>query len=122
MCRISTAIICLGKSKTSKRTRLKRVNLEYSNSLSPYLIIIKVKIKGDYWNQDIVKTSEENQKLDIKGEHPAPFSDEIITLPILQTSNEGNLVLDPFMGSGTVGKVCDQKNRSFVGYDIKIYG
>jgi len=50
---------------------------------------------GDYWNEDIVRTSVANQKLDIQGEHPAPFPEEIITLPILQTSKEFELVLDP---------------------------
>ncbi|MDB4016077.1 site-specific DNA-methyltransferase [Flavobacteriaceae bacterium] len=68
---------------------------------------LKGKNMGDYWNGDIVRTSVANQKLDIKGEHPAPFSNEIITLPILQTSKEFELVLDPFMGSGTPGRVCD---------------
>jgi len=29
------------------------------------------------------------------------------------------LVLDPFMGSGTTGRVCDKLERSFVGYDLK---
>ena len=119
MCRISTAIICQGKSKTSNRTRFKRVNLEYSNSLSPHLIIIKVKIIGDYWYEDIVRTSAANQKLDIEGEHPAPFPQQIVLLPIIQTSKEFELVLDPFMGSGTVGSVCDELNRNFVGYDIR---
>jgi len=28
-------------------------------------------------------------------------------------------VLDPFMGSGTTGRVCDNLKRSFVGYDLK---
>jgi len=76
---------------------------------------------GDYWNEDIVRTSVANQKLDIEGEHPAPFPEEIITLPILQTSNEGDVVLDPFMGSRTVGRVCDKLGRSFVGYDLNGY-
>jgi hypothetical protein len=49
---------------------------------------------GDYWNEDIVRTSVANQKLDIEGEHPAPFPEEIITLPILQTSKEFELVLE----------------------------
>ena len=48
-----------------------------------------------------MRTSVANQKLDIEGEHPAPFPEEIIILPILQTSKEFELVLDPFMGSGT---------------------
>ena len=29
------------------------------------------------------------------------------------------ILLDPFMGSGTVGRVCDKLGRSFVGYDLK---
>ena len=28
---------------------------------------------GDYWNEDIVRTSVANQKLDIEGEHPLRF-------------------------------------------------
>ena len=45
--------------------------------------------------------------------------EKISTLPILQTSKEFELVLDPFMGSGTTGRVCDKLGRSFVGYDLK---
>ena len=76
---------------------------------------------GDYWNQDIVRTSVASHKLGIEGEHPAPFPQQIVLLPILQTSKEFDLVLDPFMGSGTVGRVCDEVNRRFVGYDLKRY-
>ena len=34
---------------------------------------------------------------------------------------EVQLVLDPFMGSGTTGRVCDKFNRCFVGYDLREY-
>lgn len=107
------------KTKPSLPPRHRSVNGEYSNSISPYLPNIKGKNMGDYWNEDIVRTSVANQKLDIEGEHPVPFPEEIITLPILQTSKEFELVLDTFMGSGTVGRVCDELNRKFVGYDIR---
>ena len=73
---------------------------------------------GDYWNEDIVRTPIANQKLDIGGEHPAPFPNQIITLLILKTPKEEELVLDPFMGSGTTGRVCDKLERYFVGYDL----
>jgi ParB/RepB/Spo0J family partition protein len=109
------------KTKPSLPPRHRSVNGEYSDSISPYLPNIKGKNMGDYWNEDIVRTSVANQKLDIEGEHPAPFPEEIITLPILQTSKEFELILDPFMGSGTVGRVCDKLGRSFVGYDLKNY-
>ena len=36
-----------------------------------------------------------------------------------QTSKEDDIVLDPFMGSGTTGNVCDKLGRSFVGFDLK---
>jgi len=76
---------------------------------------------GDYWNEDIVRTSVANQKLKIEGEYPAPFPEGIITLPILRTSKEFELILDPFCGSGNVGKVCDVLERNFVGYDLNNY-
>ena len=108
-------------TKPSLPPRHRSVNGDYSKSISPYLPNIKGKNMGDYWNEDVVRTSVANQKLDIEGEHPAPFPEEIITLPILQTSKEFELILDPFMGSGTTGRVCDKLGRSFVGYDLKGY-
>ena len=107
------------KTKPSLPPRHRSVNGEYSKSVTPYLPNVNGKNMGDYWNEDIVRTSVSNQKLSIKGEHPAPFPNEIITLPILQTSKEFELVLDPFMGSGTTGRVCDQLKRDFIGYDLK---
>lgn len=106
------------KTKPSLPPRHRSVNGDYSKSVSPYLPNVNGKNMGDYWNEDIVRTSVANQKLEIEGEHPAPFPTEIITLPILQTSKKGELILDPFMGSGTVGRVCDTLERNFVGYDL----
>jgi len=104
------------KTKPSLPPRHRSVNGKYSDIVSPYLPNIKGKNMGDYWNEDIVRTSVVNQKLEL--EHPAPFPLQIVTLPILQTSKEGETILDPFCGSGTVGRVCDSLNRSFVGYDL----
>jgi len=109
------------KTKPSLPPRHRSINGDYSKSVSPYLPNVNGKNMGDYWNEDIVRTSVANQKLNIKGEHPAPFPNEIITLPILQTSKEFELVLDPFMGSGTTGRVCDKLGRDFVGYDLNNY-
>jgi len=88
---------------------------------SPY-IPREGKNMGDFWNEDIVRTAVVNQKLTSnKNEHPAPFPEDIITLPILQTSQEGDLILDLFMGSGTTGRVANKLNRRFVGYDLRDY-
>ena len=109
------------KTKPSLPPRHRSVNGDYSKSVTPYLPNVNGKNMGDYWNEDIVRTSVSNQKLNIQGEHPAPFPNEIITLPVLQTSKEFELVLDPFMGSGTTGRVCDKLGRDFVGYDLKLF-
>ena len=109
------------KSKPSLPPRHRNIEINNSSSVSPYFPNSNGKNMGDFWNEEIVRTSVANQKLDIDGEHPAPFPKEILILPILQSSNEGDLVLDPFMGSGTTGIVCDELNRKFVGYDLKKY-
>ena len=106
-------------TKPSLPPRHRSVNGKYSDIVTPYIPSIKGKNMGDFWNEDIVRTSVSNQKLNIEGDHPAPFPEQIVVLPILQTSKVGENILDPFCGSGTVGRVCDKLNRSFVGYDIK---
>ena len=50
------------------------------------------------------------------------FVGQIVELTILQTTREDELVLDPFMGTGTVGNVAKRLKRRFVGDDIRWFG
>ena len=50
--------------------------------------------------------------------HPAPFPESIARDHIISWSNEGDIVLDPFLGSGTTGKCAVMLNRNFVGIEI----
>lgn len=50
--------------------------------------------------------------------HPARFPDALAMDHILSWSNEGDLVFDPFLGSGTTGKVAVANRRLFFGCDI----
>lgn len=50
--------------------------------------------------------------------HPAVFPLQLVRDHILTWSNEGDLVLDPFMGSGTTGIACLETNRDFIGIEI----
>lgn len=52
------------------------------------------------------------------GHHPTQKPESIISEFITLLSNEGDTVLDPFMGSGTTGKVCKDLNRNFIGIEI----
>lgn len=55
---------------------------------------------------------------EIAYKHPAIFPEALVRDHILSWSNEGHIVLDPFMGSGTTAKVAMQNNRSFIGFEV----
>ena len=50
--------------------------------------------------------------------HPAPFPEALARDHILSWSNPGDLVLDPFVGSGTTAKQCVLLERNCIGIDI----
>lgn len=50
--------------------------------------------------------------------HPTEKPEELLERIILIGSKEGDMVLDPFMGSGTTGVVAKRYNRNFIGVEI----
>lgn len=50
--------------------------------------------------------------------HPAVFPEQLAKDHILSWSNEGDIVLDPFMGSGTTAKMALLNNRKYIGFEI----
>ena len=50
--------------------------------------------------------------------HPAKFPEQLANDHIISWSNEGDTVFDPFMGSGTTGKMAKILNRDFIGIEI----
>jgi site-specific DNA-methyltransferase (adenine-specific) len=71
-------------------------------------IVSNMKIKGNVWSYASVW---------IKG-HPAPFPEQLANDHIISWSNEGDLVYDPFMGSGTTAKMAMLNNRNYIGSEI----
>lgn len=112
------------KTKPSHPPRHRNLKNNSINKYSPYIPSSLGKNIEDYIDGDVIKTAVANQsilkKYGIDIEHPAPFNSDIVILPILQTSNEGDIVLDPFSG---IGSVCDviqnlKLGRKYVGYEI----
>jgi site-specific DNA-methyltransferase (adenine-specific) len=66
-------------------------------------------------NRRSVWTIETSQT---KGQHSATFPLELPEICILAGSNPGDMVLDPFMGTGTTGIAALKHNRSFIGVDV----
>ena len=50
--------------------------------------------------------------------HPAVFPVPYISRMLEIFTNEGDLIMDPFLGSGTTLISCMQNNRKFVGFEL----
>lgn len=57
-------------------------------------------------------------KTEMKPLHPAPFPEELVEGHVLSWSNPGDVVYDPFMGSGTTAKVAIETGRKYLGSEI----
>lgn len=51
-------------------------------------------------------------------EHPAVFPESLVSDHIISWSNEGDIVYDPFIGSGTTALAAKKLNRSYIGSEI----
>jgi adenine-specific DNA-methyltransferase len=68
---------------------------------------------GDIWVFRNVKHNHEEQTI-----HPCQFPEDLIARILLSTTDEGDIVLDPYMGAGTVAVVARDHNRHFVGAEL----
>ena len=53
-----------------------------------------------------------------KKQHPTEKPIKLMEILIENSSNEGDLVLDPFMGSGSTAKAADNLSRKFIGIEL----
>lgn len=54
----------------------------------------------------------------VSTEHGATFPEELVEKILTNFTKAGDHVLDPFMGTGTTGKVCNDLKRNFTGIEI----
>jgi len=71
-------------------------------------IVNDYKIKCNVW---------EYASCSVKG-HPAPFPEQLANDHIISWSNPSDTVFDPFMGSGTTGKMAVLNGRDFIGIEL----
>ncbi len=53
-----------------------------------------------------------------KMKHPTQKPEEIMEKIIYHSSEEGNIIVDFFAGSGVVGKVAKEMKRDYIGFEI----
>ena len=75
------------------------------------MIVNEYKILTNIWDCSSVHKNE-------KTKHPAQFPEKLAQDHILSWSSEEDIVLDPFMGSGTTAKMAKLNGRKFIGFEL----
>ncbi len=101
-----------GQKRTGTYRHNKKGQLKELNTVGN---VKDMKIKGNVWFYTVGKNCT---KTLLAHKHQAIFPDKLVEDHLITWSVEGNLVLDPFMGSGTVGRMCNKMNRGFIGFEI----
>lgn len=68
---------------------------------------------GDVWEVSHIHYCQKGRQ-----PHPTQKPEAIIERMVLASSDEGDLVVDPFSGSGTTLRVCQQLNREAIGIEL----
>ena len=69
-------------------------------------------LKSKWFNSPINKSDKDDYG------HPTIKPIELVKRHIAHATNENDIVLDPFMGSGTTAVACKELGRNFIGYEI----
>lgn len=101
----------------------RNMNLHFINSNEPWLYFIAGGRTGVFNNQgkaihDFVETPTIGQSEHKLGNHPTQKPKKLLRHFMEILSNKHDVVLDPFMGSGSTGVVCEQLNRRFIGFEL----
>jgi len=106
-------IRCLNAGKKSGGT-IRKTGNELLEKNKPGKVN-SLKISGNIWRFNTGNTSSSDR---ISFKHPAIFPEKLAEDHIISWSNDGDTVLDPFMGSGTTGKMAKQLGRNFIGIEL----
>lgn len=87
----------------SKKIRARKINTEF----------------GKRHNVWLTKTAGQDQTAK-RYKHPAMFSEDFANDHILSWSNAGDLVFDPFLGSGTTAAMAIKNNRKWLGFESNL--
>lgn len=72
------------------------------------------KVIGDVWTMNILGQNDKKERVGYDTQKPKSLIERIIK----SSSNEGDIVCDLYLGSGTTAVVCKELNRNFLGCDI----
>ena len=74
-----------------------------------------IRLMGNKMKRDVIETPVETIK---GGKHPAIYPVRVVAELLRLLTRPGDVVLDPFMGSGSTAVACKMLGRHYIGYDI----
>lgn len=99
-----------GKGWVFNYEELKKLNPEKQKDGS-------LKQMRDVWQLPLVQGKERIRGKDNRAVHPTQKPEEMLRRIILASSNTGDIVLDPFLGSGTTTYVAKKLRRNWIGIE-----
>lgn len=100
----------------------RNMNLHFINSTECWIYFINEGTTGTFNNEgpihDFIETSLTPMSEKKYGKHPTQKPLKLINHFVNILSNKGDLILDPFMGSGSTGVSCELLNRNFIGIEL----
>lgn len=101
----------------------RNMNLHFVNSTEAWLYFTYKTRTGTFNNEgklyhDFIETSLVTKNEKLFGKHPTQKPVQLISHFVELLSNRGDLIVDPFMGSGTTGVVSKSMGRDFIGIEL----
>ena len=101
------------KLRAASGTGMRRADGTTSGISSPHLCGQETKVQDS-----VVRVYRQMDRSGPEAKHPAIFPVRLPTELLLSYSNENDVVLDPFLGSGTTGVAAVQMGRDFIGIEL----
>ena len=105
-------IPCKTAGSRTHRRNTGRVEEAATRNRDEVTVTKMTKQKGNIWEYLVGSKKGET------GNHPAPFPEQLANDHIITWSNPCEVVFDPFMGSGTTGKMALLNGRNFIGIEL----
>jgi len=99
-----------GKKWIFNYDELKKINPETQKDGS-------LKQMRDFWSLPLVQGKERLHGKDGRAIHPTQKPEEMLKRIIVASSKKGDIVLDPFLGSGTTAVVAKKLDRNWIGIE-----
>jgi site-specific DNA-methyltransferase (adenine-specific)/modification methylase len=101
-----------GKGWTFNYEALKALNPETQLNGSP-------KMMRDVWRFPVVQGAERLRGENGRALHPTQKPEALVERCVAASSNPGEVVIDPFSGSGTTAVICARMARDFIGFELE---